>query len=390
MSSAVLISVSGKNASYFVKRLILKGIAYKNLRCVNRNKIILKISYDDYQKIIKETSIYDLKIIKYYGEIKYQVLFSFYKPFFYGLILGIIVVLIMSNMIFEIDIIHADKKIRELIYDELSDNGVKVLSFIPNYDKKEKIKTRILNNHKNEIEWLEIDCKGSKIIVKVTERRINKKEDAISNRDIVAKKNGIIMLIEAQQGDVIKKKNDYVNKGDVIITGNIIKDETIKGQVAAKGKVYAEVWYKVNVTYPLYYHEENYLNEVKTNYIMHFFNHFYKLKKNYTNSFLEKKKVLVSEKVILFEIYKERQRKMVVKVQKLTTKQATYKALEEAEKKITSRLSKDEYVISKKALNFSVNNSKIVVDVFFKVYENITAYQNIQNAPAPIKEEESD
>ena len=50
-------------------------------------------------------------------------------------------------------------------------------------------------------------------------------------------------------------------------------------------------------------------------------------------------------------------------------------------KKINSSLSKDEYIISKKALNYSVDDSKIMVDVFFKVYENITDYVKVEDIP---------
>ena len=45
--------------------------------------------------------------------------------------------------------------------------------------------------------------------------------------------------------------------------------------------------------------------------------------------------------------------------------------------KLKKKLNDDERIISKKTLNFSSNNSKIEVDVFFKVYENITDYSKI-------------
>ena len=66
-------------------------------------------------------------------------------------------------------------------------------------------------------------------------------------------KSGIIIKVEAEQGVILKKKNDYVSQGETIISGDIIKDETVKGQVKAKGTVYAETWYKVHVSYPLIY-----------------------------------------------------------------------------------------------------------------------------------------
>ena len=50
-------------------------------------------------------------------------------------------------------------------------------------------------------------------------------------------------------------------------------------------------------------------------------------------------------------------------------------------------LNKDEYIISKNTLNFSSNSSKIEVDVFFKVYEDITDYKNTDDINEIIKQE---
>lgn len=57
--------------------------------------------------------------------------------------------------------------------------------------------------------------------------------------------------------------NTYVNKGDVIISGAITKDEEVKKYVHAKGKVYAEVWYDVSIEFPLKYTEKKYTNNNK-------------------------------------------------------------------------------------------------------------------------------
>ncbi len=114
---------------------------------------------------------------------------------------------------------------------------------------------------------------------------------------------------------------------------------------------------------------------MKNNYILDFLNKSFSLKKNYTSSYLEKKKTLIKDKIFPFEISMEKQRKTKVIKQILTSDEAIKKAQEVAEKKIESFLDSDEYIISKKTLNFTSNDSKIIVDVFFKVYENITDYR---------------
>lgn len=64
------------------------------------------------------------------------------------------------------------------------------------------------------------------------------------------------MKIVAENGEIIKKKNDYVKAGDIIISGEIHKNDEVVDNIPASGSVYAEVWYKVKVEMPISYKEE--------------------------------------------------------------------------------------------------------------------------------------
>lgn len=372
----VKICITGKNPKLFVKRFLINKYMYYELKQENYNKITFKIAYTDYLKLNEISTVYDLAIIKYYGYLKYINFIKQNLSFVISFLISIIFLYIISNICFNIEIVHNNRKIRNLISDELNNNNIKKFSLIPNFSKRKEVIQKIVKENKDDIEWLEIERKGSKLIVKLTERKLNSKKENLNNRHIIAKKSGIIKKIEAESGVIVKKINDYVKKGDVIVSGDIIKDETIKGQVVSKGVVYAETWYKVNVEYPLYYEEVKYLDEIKNNIIISLFDNSYSLRKNYTDSYLEKKYILIKEKIFPFNIRVEKQRKTKVLIQELTKAEAIKKAEEIAENKINVKLAKDEYVISKKTLNYNINNSKIVVDIFFKVYENITDYEN--------------
>lgn len=372
----VKICITGKNPKLFVKRFLINKYMYYELKQENYNKITFKIAYTDYLKLNEISTVYDLAIIKYYGYLKYINFIKQNLSFVISFLISIVFLFIISNICFNIEIVHNNRKIRNLISDELNNNNIKKFSLIPNFSKRKEVIQKIVKENKDDIEWLEIERKGSKLIVKLTERKLNSKKENLNNRHIIAKKSGIIKKIEAESGVIVKKINDYVKKGDVIVSGDIIKDETIKGQVVSKGVVYAETWYKVNVEYPLYYEEVKYLDEIKNNIIISLFDNSYSLRKNYTDSYLEKKYILIKEKIFPFNIRVEKQRKTKVLIQELTKAEAIKKAEEIAENKINVKLAKDEYVISKKTLNYNINNSKIVVDIFFKVYENITDYEN--------------
>lgn len=375
--SLVKVVVIGKNAKLFVKRFLLNKIKYDNYKEVNRNKIIFRISYEDYLVLKDKSSLFEINILKYYGINKYINFFKTHKTFIISFLISMIFLLLISNICFSITVIHDNKEIRTLLKKELTNYGIDTFRLIPNFNKRRIILEKIKENNKGMLEWLEIERKGSLLIVKVTERKTNPKNEELKVRDIVAKKQGIIKKIIATEGVILKKVNDYVSKGETIITGNIIKDETIKGQVISKGLVYAETWYKVKVEYPLYYEEIKYLNEYKNNLIINVFDKKYSLRKNYTDSYLEKKYTLIKSKIIPLEISIQKQRKTKVTKELLTDEEAIKKATNKATSKIELTLDKDEYIIDKKTLYFDKENSKIIVEIFFRVYENITDYKNI-------------
>lgn len=378
MNNYVLIKIVGHNPSLYIKRLIKNNINYSNYKKIDNKTIIIKILYDDYLLLVDNSSIYDISIINYYGLIKYKNYINNNMNVVSSFILSILIILILSKMVFAIEIVHSDENIRNIISYELDKYNIKKYYISPSYYKIENIKKIILKEHKDDIEWIEITKKGSKLIVKVTERRINKKNKNIHTRHIVAKKEGIIKKIIANKGEILKSENDYVAKGDIIISGDIIKDETVKGQVVAKGLVYAEVWYKVNVDYPLYYKEIRYLPKEKTNVLFNYLNNDYKLFNDYDSSYKENKNRLIFDKFNIFEISLQKQRKIKFIKQKLSKQSAIKKASKLASSKIKKSLSKDEYIIDKKVLNFYSNSSKISIDIFFKVYENITDYKDTE------------
>lgn len=376
MNSYVNISIVGKNPKLFIKRYVLNQIPFEDFKEVSHKHVTIKISYDDYLDLLSKNKTYDIYINRKYGIVKYTSYIKENYTFVISLIIGFLFLFLISNTILEIDVVHNNSNLRNLIYDELKDNNISCFHFVPSFRKRKKIINKIVNDNKDKIEWLEIERYGSKLTIKVTERKLNNEKEDDIPRHIVAKKDGVIMKIEASNGVILKKKNDYVSKGETIVSGDIIKDETVKGQVRATGCVYAEVWYLVTIEYPLYYEEVIYLNDVKQNIIVSFMNREASLRKNYATNYLEHKNVLIKEKIFPFSVRMEKQRKTKVKKEKLGTKEAIKKATKLAENKISVNLRDDEYIISKKTLNFKQNESKIEVGVFFKVYENITDFKD--------------
>lgn len=278
-------------------------------------------------------------------------------------------------MIFDVEIVTSDSKIRKILEQELEKNGIEKYNIVKSYSKIQEIKNNIIENNKNDIEYIEIEKVGTKYVIRVEKRIINNitKENQI--RHVVAKKNGIIKKIEASRGEILTKVNDYVAKGDILVSGEIHKGEDVLDNISADGKIFAEVWYKVKVTIPIKYYEEKKTgkneNIISFNILNYDFNFFEKDKYKDMN---EKETILFSDFFGLFKIsFKHLEELEVNDSINLITSENV--AVKYAREKIISQLKDEEYIISQKKLKTTLNNSTMKVEVFFKVYENITDYR---------------
>ncbi len=367
--------IKGKNPEYFLRKVIDRKVNIYELERHSK-ELYLTVDVDGYKKIKKIKTSYEIYVVSVTGLLKIKEVFNKYFFFILFFCMGICLNIFLSTVIFKVEVVHSNKYIRELVYNDLEELGISKFKFKVSFDEKEKIVKEILNKEKNDIEWLEIEEVGTKYIVKVEQRKLNSKEEVCNNRNIVAKKNAMILEIYADSGEVVKKKLDYVLKDDVIINGVIHNKEDVVSNKCAIGKVYGEVWYKVEVELPTEYHEVNVTG--KSNYRIEFnfldkkfilFGGYDTYKKNSIIS-LENKLLPVS---LSFSEYLETTEKSIY----YTLDNAEEYALEMAEDRLTKQLNEDEEVLSKKVLKKQLKKSKIIVEVFLKVKEDITSYKDI-------------
>ena len=376
--SKIKINIKGRKIERFIKRLADNKINIYNMEMLNRNEANIVILKSDYLKVLNIKSIYEFNIVGGTGMIKIRKTLKINSLILIFLLIGIIILQVLSRVIFSIDVIHTDKNIRSKMLNELENYGLKINSFKKSYSEVQKIKEQILDNHKDDIEWLEIENIGTKYIVRLEERKIKNNNTNNGKRHIVASKNAIIKKIEAENGEIVKEINSYVNAGDIIISGNITLNEQVKNTVSASGHVYGEVWYKVKVDYPLAYSEKHETGNSQKRLVFNFLN------KSYELGFKKYKDKNVSSKTLLKHIFLpisltyDNQREVIAIDEIYTIEQAIKKAEERAYSEINSKLNDKEKILSSKNLKVDVNDSKIELEMFFTVYEDITEYQKIE------------
>lgn len=377
--SHYIIKIEGRRPNSLLSLLIILKIPFIKKK-ETKDYLILEIEEEYFQKIKKLAPTYEITILKRTGKAYLIHLYKTKKIFLYSTIFAFLVIILLTNIIFSVRVVETDKEIKDMILTDLRENGITRFRFKVSYKRKEAIREKILEKEKDYLEWLEIEEVGTMYQVKVIRRINNPKEEELKPRSIVAKKKGRITRIEADYGEVTTKKNDVVDKGDTLISGLIKNKEEIKTKVAARGKVYAEVWYQVNLSLPTIYQEEIKTGKKKNTLEIIFLdkNIFISELFKYNNS-ISKEAVLYNNPLIPFRI-------SFTKKEEIKLKQIAYqedKTLKKIKKlavdKLKQRIGNDIKILSINVLKKKTSADKIEVELFFKVEEDITSYESLEN-----------
>ena len=340
-----------------------------------KDSIWVRIEESDYAKIKKFWFI-KIKATRLTGFKAVKKKIYFHRVFLVSILFGCVLLYLLSHIIVEVEVIHSNKDIRDKVTTALANHGIKKDTLKKSYQELEQIKEEILNQYPEDLEWMEIEVKGMKYIVRIEERKLESETEEKDACNLVATKDGIIKELVYSKGVSLVKMNDAVKEGDILISGTITKDEENKGYTCATGKVYAEVWYQVSVTVPREYKEITETGKVRWN---------LKLTNNQYDDYIFKSRLATyqEEKRHLFTLFGTslsfiRQKETQEEIKKYTEEEAIALGLSKAEEKIQQTLEAEERVLDKKVLKKAVNDSTIELEVFVVALENIAQTKEFQ------------
>ena len=365
-----IIWVKINNGNYYKVLTKLSDIGiniYDNKK--EHDYLLIKTTYDDYEKMHKYLVSYQINLYAMTGIKKWEIYLKKYIVFVISSCLSILILFLANNLIFRIDVKSNNKEIIALVKEELKNNGLKTLSLKRPHKKIEGIVAKILDNNKDTLEWLEIEYDGLIMNVYVTEKNMPEDLPSYNYCHVVATTDAKISNMNIYRGVALKEINDYVNKGDIILSGDIAFNEEVKNQVCASGEIYGEVWYKVKVSVPFNEYYIEYTGKNRYNFNVKIDdNKYYILKSRIKNKKLEETNLY---KLNDFEINLVKEKEYVTKMHRLTEEEAYNKALNLALEKINLQLDANEEILVKKVLKKELNDSTIYLEVFIVAKENI-------------------
>lgn len=340
------------------------------------NTVDIIIKYVDFKKIKDDLEKIENIKLRYLGIRKISIIILKNIHVTFMIFLSIILLYFLSNIIFDVEIVTTDNKMKEKLYNSLEKYDIKKYSFKKSYEQIQNVKSEILKEYKSSVEWIEIYKKGTKYIVKYEPKVLKSKKKDYKKNDIVSKKNAIIKDIYISSGQIVKEKNMYVKKGEVIVSSDIKYNDEIKNTVGALGDVYGEVWYLYKIKYPYNYYSYKTTGKVKKNLYFKFNNRYLELFKFHQfNDKIDNRIELLSNNLLPISFGINKQKEINV----LTGLSIDYEiedyAIKYAIKKINDSLKDKEHILNYKVIKIKYIDSGVYLTVFFSIYEQIGIYK---------------
>ena len=365
----VIIKIDKIHDEKITKKLINKNISFRKIS--NKNNVLFELSEEDYNLMKKLDYKNIITFIKYKGIKEYINILQRNTEKFIISISIIVIFFLSSFLIIKVDIKTNDIKLKYLIKYYLIDNKIDDYTIKKNYHSLTKIKKNLLDKYSDDIEWIEISHKGYKYDVELIKRKKNKISNTSTRCNYVASKSGIITSIIARKGVINVSENNYVNRGDILISGSIIYNEELKKEVCASGSVLGEVWYKVDISIPLKKETHKKIKMKQKDMIITFLGKDYKI---FNTKYKVDKRKNNHRKLIDIRFdntYKTKKTKT-----NLNEKEAVKKGLELSKDSISKKLSKKGYIIEQNILKKYLNNGTIYLEVLVTVIDELGVIEN--------------
>lgn len=158
--------------------------------------------------------------------------------------ISIFIWLTLSSMVFNIEIVGEDKEVKKSIESALKQLGYQ----LPLYKNDANLmKQQLKKKLDNKIAWLEIEKQGCKYKITYTPKEDVKKQ-SLYHDELIAKKDALIQRFDVQHGNKIRSVNEFVHKGDVLVS-NVLEDSFQKNhELFVKGRVFGYVWKDITIT----------------------------------------------------------------------------------------------------------------------------------------------
>ncbi|WP_217586742.1 sporulation protein YqfD [Lentibacillus saliphilus] len=385
----VTISVAGAYPERFFNKLVAHGISVWNMKKESATVCSGNIRLRDISKMrqLRRRSHYKITFTAQKG---FPVRFRRFKsntPFVLSLCVSLLLIVVLSNLVWKVEITNVPKELEEKIYAQLDHYGVHEGAWALSLDEPSIIQRKLIEDIP-ELLWIGVHKKGTTYFLEGVEKIVVEEEAPPGPRNLVARKSGVIEKVYVSKGLPKVRVNDYVEKGDILVSGELGPEEREddenddtdkpKTRVAADGEIIAKTWYETTVTIPLDYINDQLTGDKTTQYSLSIgsltlpiwgfkqpdYEMSYEEVHNHDIYVLKWKLPIEFNKTVVSETERQQATR--------TKQEAIKKGIAQAQKELQLKIGPQAEIISKKILHESTEHGKVKLILYLTVEEDIS------------------
>src|SRR5690625_3926195 len=253
----VTVLIKGQSPEMFFQACINQGIPVWNVTKTSDHKCEGNVRLRDIKwiKQIRRDMNYKLSFYRKRGYPFLLERFIRKKEAVIAFIASLLLILFLSNILWEVKITGVSTDIEAKINEALKDYDIRPGKWAFSIESPRVIQQKLVKDVP-ELLWVGVHKKGTTFVLEGVEKVIVEEEEDPGPRHLVATKNGVIDNMYISKGLPKINVNDYVQAGDVLVSGDITddledddeseeKDRKTSDIVAAEGEVIARTWYEL-------------------------------------------------------------------------------------------------------------------------------------------------
>jgi similar to stage IV sporulation protein len=382
-SGHVKIKIVGKGIERFINTCVRQNITIWDVVRTSDKIITCFIHLKDIHKLRKIVRNSGCKLTFEGGRgLPFLVKKALYNSgFVTGAAICLMILFILSNMVWGIEIKGAKPETEHLIKKELEAIGVEKGKFQFVLKDVNEIQKH-LSETISAITWVGVELNGTTYHFQVVEKTQPEEQEYFSPRHLVAKKKAVISNMFIEEGQPMVAVNDYVQKGDLLVSG-IIGREGQTEVVSARGQVMGETWYDAQVNVPLKTTFNVLTGELKNTHYLQWFKwnipiwgfgkHDFQ---KFETAYEEKPFYFLNWKLPIG--YNKRIIRESETVERTYTKEEAIKVgMEDGRKDVKEMLDEEATIKGEKILQQTIEDGKVKLRIHYQVIEEISAAQPI-------------
>lgn len=386
----VVVTLRGEQVPELINRATRESIPLWEIRQTRNGHYRMKMHREDVQKLralLKQTGV------RIHFERKLGVPFLAWRAwrrkfFLAGALTFLIALFAITSLIWNVEV-QVEGNFKHLSPETIEQAAAEIglhrgawLASLPDTDiLQEKLKDKV-----PELSFVGVRIQGTKVYIQAVEKVPPAVPTPTTPQNIVAAKPGVIEKILAHKGNPIALRNQFVQPGQILISGTLKDGVT---NVHALGEVLAHIYYKTTVTIPLTTTRREFTGNAVEKQFLTFWGRpvqiwgYGQLPYTQYEEQAEDKVLKIGSFVFPIQYRDTTYREVNEDMITLTEAEAVAKAFELARADVSTRMGKGGKIESQKPLHKEIKDGKLEIQVLNTVLEDIAKPQSYTPAPPP-------